>query len=405
MCIVCQKLKHTVTKDVHNIITKFVARDPTLLNDLVKDIHLEDIVKDSKSLFDWIRNKMPRRKPRRLREGKMKVVEVKTPAARAYQVIPKPMKIKENGSLTVMTGSVKLADVSTSVAFTAYRHELQPGLASVYPRLGPTAVKFERYHVIYMQARYVPATSTATSGVIYMAFDTNVEHAAPQSSAAMASYKSVKSGPYYRPLNVNLDVKAAHNDNYYLLVRDGNVKAALNDYDPAVLMYATDAGSGATACGSIWLDYKIAFVYPLTMPTIRLRRYCSQYLSTPTQAYTAGVTATQAWPTETFNGLGLTRLAGVFTLPPGNYLFTAIMTFADSGSAAKFLWDILLKQNGANSTVSKGKTPGTAVGEGSEGIIQGVLSFAATGTAQIDCLFTGSTTGVTQDCTLIIQSC
>lgn len=345
MCIVCKKVGHALKKNVASMLHKAAIGDPTVLRDLVKDVRLDDVVHDVRSLGQWLtrrllkaKNLMSRAISRRHGRSKRSTIDYKThsiPAARSTSVrIKAPVMHSSKGKL-LLRGSEQIAAVNNSIAFDCSRYSINPGMP-LFTAASSQADHYQRYTFRKLVFRYVPSDgSTGTKGTVYLALNYDPEEAVPSDLKELSTYTSMVNTRVYETKSISLSRKDAFSDNPFKKVRCGPVGSNLNAYDTCLLLVARKDGADTGAIGNIWVDYEIEFQSRYTRPSTFYPTHWAWWAKPGTQAFPAtGVWGNMNFATERHNPMGIVNNSGVYTVPCGAFLVNIRIAILGPGQSA-----------------------------------------------------------------------
>lgn len=266
------------------------------------------------------------------------------PMARTFNVEPRPARIRSEGGLTHIEGHEKIADLSGSTTFSAARYQINPGL-SLFTWLSGRANGYEKYRFKKLMFYYIAAEAVVTTpGKVYLGIDYDPDDAAPSTLAALSSYESLCSLATYETGSVKVDVARAQAAK--LKVRCGSRAGSKLLYDVCSLIVASDKQTGTSAIGEIWVEYDLELISPQTEPSTQLPVATAVYNVSSSQVFTTTVAATVDFDESLVDGLALSTVNGLFTLPCGLYRVSGEISARDT-SAESFKVNLQLKVNGA----------------------------------------------------------
>jgi hypothetical protein len=162
-----------------------------------------------------------------------------------------------NGGIRV-THSEQLAVVNSTVAFTATRILVQPGLSTFSTWLSAQAQNWDQYSLIGFTAEYEPRCGTGNSGSVMLGFDFDPSDRLPANEAAFSSYyNTVETAPYVGS-RTSVSRAAVHATGPRKYLRSTTVSGDLRMYDACSLIYTTGSGPAAPILwGKLWVHYTV----------------------------------------------------------------------------------------------------------------------------------------------------
>lgn len=277
----------------------------------------------SRNGFPTQRRASPKAGANRRNSGKQSGLQLdvrSAPAARNFRVVPRQPTTRSMGKNTIIEGHEEIATVFGSTAYAATRYRVNPGLP-IFTRLSEIAKTFEKWRARKLQFVYVPVESvTTTPGAVYLCADYDPVDPAPASLAALSTYETQDSSRVYDALKLSVSPGRMFDGVQHKKVRCGPVGGDLQLYDGASVSIATLGCTNADPIGQLWIYYEIELISPQTGPSTPLPQALTVYNLGSDQSLTSGSPEAVAWDEAIVDGLELTPVAGVFTMPCGAFL-------------------------------------------------------------------------------------
>lgn len=313
-------------------------------------------------------------------------------AARAYstaQSVRAPSITRSARGMRIRHSEL-IQSVNGSVAFTATKIAVNPGLDASFPWLAPQAKQWEQYHVHRLEYRFVTRTSTATVGSVLLAPDYDALDTTPTTEAQVSTYQDAVEDAAWRDQCCRLSVDAMHPLGPRKYVRSAAVGADLKTYDVANLFLCTVEEVGTDAIGKLWVDYDIEFFVPQSGDSTASSETTTFRTQVAAQTLATGVSESVEFDTLVVDPLGIgTPVVGVFTPPAGAYWVRANVTANDSATEA-FSVALQARKNNANLPVTVISTDNSLGGGAVNVSIDFYVICNGTDTIQINVVATGA---------------
>jgi hypothetical protein len=241
-----------------------------------------------------------------------------------------------------------IGTVNGSVAFTAVKYALNPGLVATFPWLSSQADGWEQYRFNSLCFEYVTRTATSTVGSVIMSPDYDPLDPAPTSEAFASSYMDSSENATWVDQKCILNPKAMFPLGPRKYIRTAAVAGDLRTFDVGNFFLCTVEEVGADAIGKLWVEYDVELYVPQLVPSSpTATRLSAYYLHNGAQAIATTVAEPVEVDTTLVDALGFgAGAAGVFTPPAGTYFTTCIVSMADSANEAASV-QLQLFKNGA----------------------------------------------------------
>lgn len=243
------------------------------------------------------------------------------------------------GKQHVVAASELLASVNGSVDFVSTKFPLNPGLATVFPRLSKEAAVWQHYRFKKLSFRYVTRSSTNTAGSVILSPSYNPAEIAPSNETeASNTAQAVEDVTWSKEITCRLKPGSMYPMGPKKQVRYFNIPGDLNVYDVGNLYVCTKGQLDATEIGKLWVDYEVEFYIPQSTPITPYPRDMTIVTMTPSALTPADGVSEIAWlPLDPVtNPLDLSldsKTSTQITLPKGAYsigISTHIGTTSDA---------------------------------------------------------------------------
>jgi hypothetical protein len=296
-----------------------------------------------------------------------------------------------------------VATIDGDTAFTVLSFPLNAGLAGTTPWLSALASQYERYEFLVFDAYYKSTVSGyATSGQIgrvTFAVDYDSLSAPPTTQKEVSS---IDPHVDFMPMNnaiLRLARKrmAAPEGKF---VRTGLLPAGsgASAYDSGVLYVSVGGTTDTNQIGELHVRYKVRLFNPRLPESVP--RMPNFFVSQAELSGATTLSASTAAPFVSFadNGLGLADpVAGVFTLPPGNFLIEFFSRYTASGGN---ITQATLSINVDGDTLTTGGAQDILVCATGAGITKSVcrasLYLQVDGSAEVKAMYLNTQTAGTQ---------
>lgn len=197
-----------------------------------------------------------------------------------------------------------LGDISSSTAFAITRHNVNPGMATVFPWLSSVAAAFQKYElhglVFFLKSTSASAlNSTNTAlGTVIGAMQYNPYAPSPANKTEMLALSGSADGKPAEDQIYPLECDKTMTVFGTKLVRSGGVTDDLAKYDAAVFNLATVGSQAAAVIGELYVAYDVT----LKEPRVGDAGW-SSHVNLLTGADSSHPLGTD--PSITYNGLGL----------------------------------------------------------------------------------------------------
>lgn len=251
-----------------------------------------------------------------------------------------------------LQNSELVSSISGSVAFTANRFVVNPGLPATFPWLSGIAQEWQQYHFHKLCFRYVTRASTATVGSVILSPDYNPIDLSPTTEQQASNTQDAVEDSVWREINCVLDPRAMFPIGPRKQIRAGNVPGDLASYDACRFYVCTVEEADSSAIGKLWVDYDVELFVPQTSPSLSTGpTRISEFGRATAQTFTTGVSAAFDFDAAFSDPLRIGNdSAGVFTPPLGTYLLLFTVSFNDSTGADTSTVTVEIQKNSASLT-------------------------------------------------------
>lgn len=213
-----------------------------------------------------------------------------------------------------------ISNVAGSVAFTANKVTLNPGIAATFPWLSTQAQGYEQYRFHSLRFEYVTRTSTSTVGSICLAPDYDADDLPPTTEVAVSSYMGAKESSAWTNSSIDLDATSMFPMGPRKYVRSYAVSGDLKVYDAGNLFYCTTGFVGTDDVGKLWVYYDCELFIPQTMGYYTMKTHSSLYARTGNQTVVTATPEQVDFNSTILDGLGVGDFATFeLNLPRGKY--------------------------------------------------------------------------------------
>lgn len=284
-----------------------------------------------------------------------------------------------------------------SVAFSAIKFALNPGIAASFPWLNDTAASWEHYKFHSLVYEFVPSVATTTAGDIMLVPDYDPSDGPPTTEAIAGTYHGMVMDRCYERIGLRLDPKAMHALGPRKYTRtSATASSNLKMTDVGNLYLCAINQTGASAVGKLFVDYDVEFFVPQDEGTSSAPSSAttSHYQQASAQTFTTAVGAALQWDAPAVDPLSFgTPAAGVFTPPAGSYRLGGNVCVSDS-SAEAFTMTVTLFKNGAVTAPIQRTTVQPAIAGGAAQIwtvpFNGILNLNGSDTCAVVVTLTGA---------------
>lgn len=226
-----------------------------------------------------------------------------------------------------------ISNVAGSVAFTANKVAINPGIAATFPWLSTQARGYEQYRFHSLRFEFVTRASTSTVGSICLAPDYDADDSPPTTEIAVSSYMGAKESSAWTNSSISLDSTSMFPMGPRKYVRSYTVSGDLKVYDAGNLFYCTTGFVGTDDVGKLWVYYDCELFIPQTMGFYTMKTHTSYYLRDTNQTLISTTPEEIDFNTTVLDGLSLGDFDTFeLNLPIGRYL--ALLRCCVSNTAA-----------------------------------------------------------------------
>lgn len=271
------------------------------------------------------------------------------------QTSREPLILQRGSRETVICHRELVSSVNGSIAFTATKFPLNPGVATTFPWLSTQANLWDQYRFRRLRFEYITRTATTTVGSVLLVPDYDPTDIAPTSEAIASAHSDTVEDACYKNLTCVLDPRAMNPFGGTLAgrryVRSFNQAGDISTFDSGNFYFCTVEQTGASAIGKLWVEYEVELFKPQLGNTTVAPSLTSLFALTPSQALVTGVSTNLIPNAQVADPLsvglvGTPLVSGTFTPPKGSYLISGYVQFADTVNEA-FTCTAQVRQNGA----------------------------------------------------------
>jgi len=235
-----------------------------------------------------------------------------------------------------------IGEINGSVAFTATKFPLQPGIAGTFPKGAIKAALYSEWRQISCEFYYKPEVSgfatQGQGGKVILAMDYNAGNPAPTTKQQVEIMHRVDNMPYEKMALRTDSVAVNRADAKYIRTGPIPVDEDIKTFDGGNLWVCTIGQANANVVGELHVRYKFRCSKPTLLnpaqggliSNVTLAQFSS---TTIENAGATGVATKLLAATAITNGLGVVNTTGSFVPPAGNYLVDARVYFQDASAA------------------------------------------------------------------------
>jgi hypothetical protein len=221
--------------------------------------------------------------------------------------------------------------VAGSVTFNATQFSINPGQVGTFPWLSQEAKLWEKYtfeHLEFYYKRIVSEFATnGTTGKVMFNVDYDASDAPPGTKTQVEDSFPHKDAMPCENFSLNVNTKQLHPSGSKY-VRKGGLpgNSDIKTYDAGNLFVSTEGNQNTSDVGELRVKYRVRFEVPVlendaSAPT----NNSVGFFSSANESMTSTVAKQAALSTEVTNGINAINIAGLVTLPAGNYLLNAMV--------------------------------------------------------------------------------
>ncbi len=284
----------------------------------------------------------------------IRVVQKNNPKSGFGPSSPNFPRVANKGSGGALTEDISfdefVADINGSVAFTATKFPVQPGLVGTFPKGSVKAALYSEWKMVKCQFYYKPEVSgfatQGQSGKVILAMDYNAGNPAPTTKQQVEIMHRVDDMPYER-MALQLDAAGVNrSDSKYIRTGPIPVDEDIKTFDGGNLWVCTIGQANGNLVGELHVNYTFRCSKPtLLNPAqggIIANVTVALFTSTSPEAAAATTVAKQLlFATTKANGLGVVNTAGSMVPPAGNYVLDVDVEGENTGNnSAAMILDI-----------------------------------------------------------------
>ena len=164
----------------------------------------------------------------------------------------------------IIAHSELLGTVNGSVAFSALRYPINPGMAVTFPWLAPQAALYEQYRFRKLQFRFVTRTATTTLGSVMLVPEYDASDPTPPTEASASASEGAVEDRCYVNLTCKMDPRAMEQGSsggrkfIRAFAQAGDIKT----FDAGAFFFCAMEQIGTSAIGKLWVDYEVELHKP-----------------------------------------------------------------------------------------------------------------------------------------------
>jgi len=315
------------------------------------------------------------------------------------QTSREPRIIQRNKRMTTIAHRELIQTVNGSIAFTALKFPLNPGIALTFPWLSTQAQLWELYHFRKLKFEYITRTASTTVGSVLLMPDYDPEDAPPTTEAIASAHEDTVEDVCWRSLTCPLDPLAMNPFGGVAARRYVRAFAQAGDvatFDSGNFYFCSVEQVGAAAIGKLWVEYEVDLFKPQLGNTAVAPLRTSAFSATG-ETFVTTVAKNYIPPVQIADPLGVATVGtplvdGNFTPPKGSYRIFFQGNFNDNGNEA-FSVQVRLFENGGalgNNVISTGQVAATAGGENLSLCVIATVNCSGSDTVQLSIIATGA---------------
>jgi hypothetical protein len=273
------------------------------------------------------------------------------PIAKAIGQVSRTPKVMNGRRMIRVTHRELVSTISGSLSFGVNQYYLNPGLSATFPWLSTIAGSFEQYKFSRLRFHYVTRAPTSYKGSILMAPDYDALDAVPSSEVVASQMDGAVEDSPWKEQFLDLNVQDMFPMGPRKYIRTGLISSTdLKTYDAGQVFVCAVTCDDTNAIGKLWVDYEVELHIPQNPSNAgagNVGGLASFQITGGDQALATGVAEDIVWDSENYNTLGITRSGGVYTIPAGSYLVSAIVSGGSSTGAAGTVELIALQDGSA----------------------------------------------------------
>jgi len=316
-----------------------------------------------------------------------------------------PAAARNNGRSSYLGENVTfdeyIGEVNGSVAFTATKYAVQPGIAATYPKGAIKAALYSEWTMVNCEFYFKPEVSQyaaqGQTGKVILAMDYNAGNPAP-TTKQQVEIMHVKDAMPYEIIRLSLDASCVNKaDSKYIRTGPAPVDEDVKTYDGGNLWVCTIGQGGSGLVGELHARYNFRCTKPTLLNPAQggliPQTVASLFTQHAATTYVNGTPKALVWDTTLSDGIGIgAAVAGVFTPPAGNYIVQSMVSAQDSANETSSI-TIEVQKNGASLAAKCASAVEFApVGIGSDMAlgVQGIVSCSGADTVKLQVTMTGA---------------
>lgn len=265
-----------------------------------------------------------------------------------------------------------IGEVLGSVAFTATKYPLQPGIVGTFPKGSVKAALYSEWKQIQCEFYYKPEVSgfatQGQGGKVILAMDYNAGNPAPTTKQQVEIMHRVDDMPYEK-MALRLDSGSVNrSDAKYIRTGPIPVDEDIKTFDGGNLWVCTIGQANANVVGELHARYTFRCTKPTLLNPAQgalLPNATAAIFASAPGGEAAGATTVSkqmVFATAVQNGLGVVNTVGSFVPKAGTYLVDIDIVANNNASNQQFISIDLLKNGSTVLPATNTETSGAAAG-------------------------------------------
>jgi len=261
--------------------------------------------------------------------------------------------IKSSSRMTRINHRELVTTITGNTTYGTQSFSINPGLAATFPWLSSIAPSFEQYCFKRLRFHYVTRSATSYVGSILLAPEYDALDAAPTTEVDTAMMAGAKEDVPWRDQVIDFVVSDMFPLGPRKFIRTSSIvgTADLKTYDAGQLFVGKAGCADTSNVGKLWVEYDVELHIPQNPNATQaaMAGATSVYNMDTSQSLVDNVAEVIDFDEMVYNSIGVTEAGGVFTLPAGDYIFTAVVILdsSASGTGISALEAIALKDGAA----------------------------------------------------------
>jgi hypothetical protein len=272
------------------------------------------------------------------------------PVAKAIGQVSTTPKVFNGKRMIRVVHRELVSTISGNTSFGVDQYYLNPGLSTTFPWLSTIAGSFEQYKFIRLKFHYVTRAPTSYKGSILLAPDYDALDAVPSTEIAASQMDGAIEDSPWKEQTLVLNVQDMFPMGPRKYIRTGLISSTdLKTYDAGQVFVCAVSCDDTSALGKLWVDYEVELHIPQNPSNAgsgNIGGFAAYQLIGGDQALSTGTAEDVVFDGENYNTLGITNASGTYTIPPGSYFVSAVVTAGGYESTATNI-ELIALQDGA----------------------------------------------------------